>query len=282
MTSLDTWKKDEIDALRAGWQSLSEWALRKEMWMYYAQWDSEKWDALRKFIEEQKNPSEDEKNINDFGDKYTELKAEITKYKKECAAKRKKEWWTSDTDDYKKSVQEEQEEVTKKMEKFFKGDMNTYIKNTKDSVKNITEAKNAQIDDLKAQLSWIVTEWPKLREYLSIKRRRLVTINNEIENLKTGEDKENYPKNVLIYLMALTEHALFWVRQWIKRDWMKVTWRRKSDDIKKHLDIIEDKLRVTDKDSLWTQWLKKQIHQHLLEAKQAYVEKQQQSVGLAA
>jgi hypothetical protein len=45
---------------------------------------------LRKFIEEQKNPSEEEKNINDFGDKYTELDAEIKKYKKDCAAQRRK------------------------------------------------------------------------------------------------------------------------------------------------------------------------------------------------
>jgi len=282
VNTIDNQKGSEIDALKAQWQSLSEWALQKEMWMYYSQWDYEKWDALRKFIEEQKNPSLAEEKSNKFWERYTQMQKDVSEIRKKYEEERKNKNFKEWTQNFIESQQKEEKEINDRMKTFFAQDMETYVSSTKADIDELKQSKDSQIDDLKAQLSWIVTKWPKLSEYLSIKRRRLVTINNDIENLKTGEDKENYPKNVLIYLMALTNHALFWVRQSFKRDWVKLTWRRKSDDIKKHLDIIEDKLKVTDKDSPWTIWLKTQLRQHLLDAKQAYIKKQTDSVGLTA
>ena len=107
-----------------------------------------------------------------------------------------------------------------------------------------------------------------------------MAINSKIGDLK--KNTQNYPKNVLVYLMALTQTSLFWARQWLKRAGVALTWRWKTDNIKDHLQVIEDKIRINDGDSLWTQWLKKQIKEHLREAKEAYVKKQSDSVGLAA
>jgi hypothetical protein len=45
-----------------------------------------------------------------------------------------------------------------------------------------------------------------LSEYFSIERRRLVTLNDGI--MKLEQDKENYPKNVLIYLMGLSNSKI--------------------------------------------------------------------------
>lgn len=280
MTSLDTSKHSEIDALKTQWQSLSQWALQKEMSMYYAQWDFEKWDALRDFIREKDNPSIEEDRSNKFEDKYKKMEEEIGEISKRYEDERK--GLKPNTKNYIDSQRKEQEEINKKMRDFFSGDMQTYVTETKNSVHTVESAKDAEIDKLKAQLSWILSEWPKLWEYLSLKRRRLVTINSKIEDLKTGKNKENYPKNVLVYLMALTQTSLFWARQWIKRGFINLTWRRKADDIKNNLQVINDKLKIESTDSPWTKWLKTQLQQHLLDAKQAYVKKQSDSVGLAS
>lgn len=276
--TIDNQKNSELDALKAQWQSLSQWALQKEMSMYYAQWDFDKWDALRDFIREKNNPSTEDDRSNKFEEKYKIMQDEIDKIKQDHEEARKSLKWTQISQDKIK----EQEEINAKMNDFFAKDMQTYVTETKDSVHTVESAKNAEIDKLKAQLSWIVSEWPKLWEYLSLKRRRLVTINSKIEDLKTGKNKENYPKNVLVYLMALTQTSLFWARQWIKRGFINLTWRRKTEDIKNNLQVINDKLKVESTDSPWTKWLKTQLQQHLLDAKQAYVKKQSDSVGLAS
>ena len=247
--------------------------------MYYSGWEFEKWDALRDFIREKDKPSIEYDRSAKFEDKYEEMNEEIKKIKKKYKDGRKE--LKEDDKEYIQNQKEEQEEINKKMKAFFSNDMQTYVTETKDSVKRVESAKDAEIDKLKAQLSSVVSEGPKLWEYLSLRRRRLVTINSKIEDLKTGEDKENYPKNVLIYLMALTRTSLFWVRQWFKRDWMNLTRRWQSDNIQKNLQIIKEKLEITEKDSPWTRWLKMQLQQHLLDAKKAYVDKQKQSVGLA-
>lgn len=280
MAGLDTSKNREIDALKAGWQSLSEWALLKEMWMYYSQWDYEKWDALRKFIEEQKNPSIEEDRSNQFENEYKKKEEEISEISKKYEDERKTKGRASDSLEYIDNQRKEQEEINAKMREFFSNDMQTYVAETKDSVTSVTAAKDKQINDLKDQLSWIVSEWPKLWEYLSLRRRRLVTINNKIQKLK--DNKEKYPKNVLVYLMALTQTSLFWARTWLNRAGIALTWRWKTDNIKDNLQVISDKIRVNSDDSPWTRWLKMQLQQHLLEAKQAYVKKQSASVGLAA
>ncbi len=270
----------EIDSLKKHRESLSQWALQQEMGIYYAKWDFEKWDALRQFIQEKNNPSAVEQKSKVFEEKYQKMQDEIDEIRKKYEQERKNiSKWTKN---FIENQKEEERAVNEKMRQFFSQDMQNFVSSTNEDINELKQSKDSQIDDLKAQLSWIVTKWPKLWEYLSLKRRRLVSINDKIENLKTGEDKENYPKNVLIYLMALTNRSLFWARQWANRQGIKLTWRRKSEDIKKHLETIEDKLRVTDKDSLWTKWLKTQLQQHLLDAKQAYVEKQRQSVGLTA
>jgi hypothetical protein len=133
---------------------------------------------------------------------------------------------------------------------------------------------------LKNQLGDIVSQGPKLTEYLSLKRRRLVSINSQIKELK--EDRENYPKNALIYLMGLTNTAVFGARQALKRGRMNLTWRWKADDIKKNLEILDKKTEIKEKDSPWTIGLKKQIKDEVKNIKEAYVNKQKESIGMAA
>jgi len=264
MTNLDISKGSDLEELKEQWDNLSEEALKKEMWRYYMEWKFDLWEKLHNYIQERKNPSKEAQKSIVFETKYKALNDDIEKIKKKHGGESDKK--------------AEQEEINTRMKEFFKDDMERYFNETKDSVKKVEDIKNAEIDRLKSKLSDIVTEWPKLKEYFSLKRMRLVGINKAIENLK--KDAENYPKNVLIYIMGLTDKVITWLWQEGKRTWIRLTWRRKSDDIKKHMDIIENKLKPKDWDSLRVKWLKDQLIQHLLEAKQAYVEKQKKSVGL--
>ena len=94
--------------------------------------------------------------------------------------------------------------------KFFKADMKDYVNNVGTKIDLTEKAKDNEIDRLKWELSWIVSHGPKLSEYFSIERRRLVTLNDGI--MKLEQDKENYPKNVLIYLMGLSNSKIIWIR----------------------------------------------------------------------
>jgi len=273
-SSLDTSKSDKFDTLKAGWEKKEESALQQEMWLYFAKWEYDKWEALLKFIREKFHPGElTDKNAT-FEGKRNEMNADIdgihADYEKQREGK------TPDDPEYIKLQREEQEKINERMKKFFDDDINTYVTATNDS----DAAKKKQIEDLQRQLHGIVVEWPKFKEYFSLERRRLVSINNRIEKLKTGKDSANYPKNVLIYLMALVETKITWWGQLLKRWWVKMARRRKSEHIKDNLKILDNKLQPKSDDSLWTKSLKEQLKVYLDDAKKAYIEKQKESVGL--
>lgn len=257
-------------------ENRSEDSLQQEMWLFYSKWDYEKWDALRNYIKEKFHPAEIEDRSTKFEEKYNNMNNKIDEITKQYEEQRKN--MTEGSDEYNKNVQEEREKINEEMRKFFREDMQSYVSGTKSDINTLKQNKDSQINDLKAQLHWIVVEWPKFKEYLSLKRRRLVSINKKIEDLKN--DGANYPKNVLVYLMSLTDTIFTWWKQFVKRQRTKMTWRRKSENIKQYLDVINDKLKINSDDSLWTRWLKEQLLQHLNDAKKAYVEKQKQSVGL--
>jgi len=267
----------EIEALKDKWKSLSEWALQQEMWMYYSNWDYEKWDALRKFIEEQKNPTYVESKSEDFSKKFDDLQAKLAEIEKNAQEDRANKNLKPRTKDYIDSQRSEAEEKNRVMREFFMKDMQGFVSTVNQDISNLKWSKDAEINDLKAQLSWIVVEWPKFRDFLSKERRRLVKIEKEITNLKTGKDSANYPKNVLVYIMALTDS---WWWQAIRRGWIKMKWKKEATDIKSWFKVIEDKLTVKPDDSLWLKWLKKQLEEHFWEAKKAYVDKQYESVWL--
>jgi hypothetical protein len=86
--------------------------------------------------------------------------------------------------------------------------MKSYVDTVWAKIQSTEKAKDDEINRLKNQLSGIVSHWPKLSEYFSFKRRRLVTLNDNIAKLE--QDKANYPKNVLIYLMWLTKSSVIW------------------------------------------------------------------------
>lgn len=267
----------EIEALKDKWKSLSEWALQQEMWMYYSNWDYEKWDALRKFIEEQKNPTYVESKSEDFSKKFDDLQAKLAEIEKNAQEDRANKNLKPRTKDYIDSQRSEAEEKNKVMREFFMKDMQGFVSTVNQDISNLKWSKDAEINDLKAQLSWIVVEWPKFRDFLSKERRRLVKIEKEITNLKTWKDSANYPKNVLVYIMSLTDS---WWWQAIRRGWIKMKWKKEATDIKSWFKVIEDKLTVKPDDSLWIKWLKKQLEEHFWEAKKAYVDKQYESVWL--
>ncbi|MEI7562358.1 MAG: hypothetical protein WCJ39_01160 [bacterium] len=57
--------------------------------------------------------------------------------------------------------------------------------------KEINDAKDAKIRELQNQLNETITTMPKLGEYLSLERRRLVTVKNNLDKFNTPENKAN-------------------------------------------------------------------------------------------
>ena len=270
--------------LEVSWESLSKEALNKEMSRYMMEWDTDKAQALLEFIKAKENPEGANKFNETFRESYDNFQKSMDDKNKEL--QKLMDDKNKETDeDKKKALQEEiskkEKEIRDEWQRFFKGDMQNYVDTVWTTVKFTEEAKDAEIDRLKNQLSWIVSNGPTLKEYFSIKRRRLVTLNDGIRKLE--QDKENYPKNVLIYLMWLTSANIVWIRgarNRLNRKRVKASWNRKADDIKKHLENFEESIKVRPWESEWTMWLKKQLQEHLQKAKEAYIDHQKSSVGL--
>ena len=260
--------------LEASWESLSKDALNREMSRYMMEWDTEKAQALLDFMKAKDHP-EEAKNYNaSFKEKYDEFKKSMDEKNNELQK-------LKDDKADESEIKAKEEEIRKAWEDFFRGDMQSYVDNVWSKIISTEKAKDDEINRLKNQLSWIVSHGPKLSEYLSIRRRRLVTMNDDIRKLE--HDKANYPKNVLIYLMWLSNSKIVWIRNvknGLKRTWMKVAWKWNSDDIKQNLKNFEDSIKIRAWESAWTIGLKKQLQEHLHNAKQAYVDQQKKSVGL--
>ena len=276
--ALETW---ELKGLEVSWQNLSKEELNREMSRYAMEWNTEKVQALLDFMKSKDNPDEAGNYHANFKDKYNEFKNDIGKKNRELGALKRslkgKTWSEKDVIEIK--IQEKEKEINDAWKNFFKADMDNYVDTVGTKIDATEKAKDDEINRLKWELSWIVSHGPSLSEYFSIERRRLVTLNDGI--MKLEQDKENYPKNVLIYLMGLSNSKIIWIRgvkNGLKRTWMKIAWKWNSDDIKENLQNFEESIKIKPDDSQWTMWLKKQLQEHLHNAKQAYVDQQKKSV----
>lgn len=172
------------------------------------------------------------------------------------------------------------EERDNAVKEFFKNDMKSYTEGIKDNSKKLVEAKDQQIDDLKNRLNSTLTTLPTAKEYLSLRRRKLISISDHFQ--KFQQDKENYPKNFLIYAMGLTSTSVFGTREKLKRGKIKLLWKWESDDIKNWLGVLEERIKINADDKAWTKALKMQIADQVVEAKKAHIEKERENVWLAA
>ena len=180
-----------------------------------------------------------------------------------------------------KEISDKKESEKKLLKKFFTEDIKNYQGKIEGNMKEINDAKDKKIEDLESQLNDTITTLPTLGEYFSLERRRLVSVHTKFLEFK--EDKENYPKNFLIYAMGMANKTLFGMNQWLKRGRVKLARRRKSDDIKKNMEILENKLNITDNDKTpRKRSLKLLLTKEVHEAKVAQLQKNKESLGLAA
>jgi hypothetical protein len=159
---------------------------------------------------------------------------------------------------------------------FFETDVKKYKSWTDKNVKEISEFKDKKIADLQKQLNDSVLDLPSIKDYFSLKRRRLVTMVKALDEFV--KDKVNYPKNFLIYCMWIMNSSIFGTRQKIKRWWISLVRRWKSDDIKGWLKTLEDKIQVKENDTAQRKIIKQMIKEKLVEAKNAYIEKVREKV----
>ena len=288
---------EKIDrvGLEASWQMLSNDALKEKASEYLMAWDNDKLQAIVDFMKSKEKPTWAKKYNESFKERYDEVQKKIDDENKKLeeliaqkdaklaelkgktpSADEEKELNTLDT-----QIDEQETKIREDLQWFFKSDMQGYVSLVWGVIDRTEKEKNAEIDRLKDRLTDIVNDWPSFAEYFSIKRRRLVTINSRVKQLE--KDRANYPKNVLIYLMWITGVNWVWARSVANRAnriWVKNTWNKQTDDIKKHLAEFEYSIKIWPWDTEWTIGLKEQLQEHLQKAKEAYIDQQKSSVGL--
>lgn len=155
---------------------------------------------------------------------------------------------------------------------FFKADIQSYMWDIQNSLEKMKKEKDSEIDKLKGQLTDIVTEWwPTLKEYFSLSRRRLLNIHTKIKEYK--EKTDEYPKNVLVYLMALMKLEIPWISKKIKRVWVKSTWNQRAENLNDQFKLFDEWTKDENWDSQWKLALKQLLRTELADAKKAYVNK---------
>ena len=162
---------------------------------------------------------------------------------------------------------------------FFKADIQSYMWDIQNSLEKMKKEKDSEIDKLKGQLTDIVTEWwPTLKEYFSLSRRRLLNIHTKIKEYK--EKTDEYPKNVLVYLMALMKLEIPWISKKIKRVWVKSTWNQRAENLNNQFELFDEWTKDENWDSQWKLALKQLLRTELAEAKKAYVDKIGKGAGV--
>ena len=162
---------------------------------------------------------------------------------------------------------------------FFKTDIQSYMWGIQNSLEQMKKEKDSEIDKLKGQLTDIVTEWwPTLKEYFSLSRRRLLNIHTKIKEYK--EKTDEYPKNVLVYLMALMKLEIPWISKKIKRVWVKSTWNQRAENLNDQFELFDEWTKDENWDSQWKLALKQLLRTELAEAKKAYVDKIGKGAGV--
>ena len=165
------------------------------------------------------------------------------------------------------------------LKSFFKADIQSYMWDIQNSLEKMKKEKDSEIDKLKGQLTDIVTEWgPTLKEYFSLSRRRLLNIHTKIKEYK--EKTDEYPKNVLVYLMALMKLEIPWISKKIKRVWVKSTWNQRAENLNDQFELFDEWTKDENWDSQWKLALKQLLRTELAEAKKAYVDKIGKGAGV--
>ena len=162
---------------------------------------------------------------------------------------------------------------------FFNADIQSYMWDIQNSLEQMKKEKDSEIDKLKGQLTDIVTEWgPTFKEYFSLSRRRLLNIHTNIKKLK--EKTDEYPKNVLEYLMILMKFNIPWISEKIKRALIKSTWSKRAENLNDQFERFDEWTKDENWDSQWKLALKQLLRTELAEAKKAYVDKIRKGAGV--
>ena len=162
---------------------------------------------------------------------------------------------------------------------FFKADIQSYMWDIQNSLEKMKKEKDSEIDKLKGQLTDLITEWgPTFEEYISLSRKRLLNIQRNIKKLK--EKTDEYPKNVLVYLMILMKFNIPWISKLIKRFWVKGTWSKRAENLNDQFKHFDEWTKDENWDSQWKLALKQLLRTELAEAKKAYIDKIGKGAGV--
>lgn len=165
------------------------------------------------------------------------------------------------------------------LEKFLSKDIRDYQGNIESNTKLMQDSKQAEVDRLRKQLSWAMSEDFSLKEYFSPERVRLAKLRKTFESLKN--DTAKYPKNVLIYAMSFTKWLL-WVKQGAKRWRYKMALRWNSNKIWEKIKKLETDLQPKTNDTERRKFTKQLILEQVKDAKVHYLNQVQRDIWLAA
>lgn len=160
-------------------------------------------------------------------------------------------------------------------------------KSSEKETKKQVDSKQAEIDRLtslldneKKENNELLTDMPSLKEFFSLERRRWSGMLKKFDKFK--KDSKNYPKNLLIYAMGITDTKIFWTRQKLKRGWVTLAWKRKEDDIIKNMKVMLDKMKSDPSDSKWNAAIKKALYKEIDLALKEHVNKLTKNNSLPA
>ena len=57
---------------------------------------------------------------------------------------------------------------------------------------------------------------------------------------KLKENTDEYPKNVLVYLMILMKLRIPWISKEIKRFWVKRTWSKRAENLNDQFELFDE------------------------------------------
>lgn len=171
------------------------------------------------------------------------------------------------------------EDLQKDIKAFLLDDVKKYKENAESQTKIIQDSKQAEIDRLRKQLSWTMSEEFSLKEYFSPERVRLAKLRKTFESLKNNT--KEYPKNVLIYAMSFTK-GLLWVRQWAKRWRYKMALKWNSNKIWDKIRKLETDLQPKTWETERRKFTKQLILEQVKDAKTHYLNQVQKDIWLAA
>ena len=250
--------------------------LYQELSDYYKQNTADslkKAQQLEDFLKKQNTPSQHEL----WEKSYLDWKKKLDTMKTDQEAELAKPG-LSDADKAKLEAKHEKDR-SDMLKAFFKADIQSYMWDIQNSLEQMKKEKDSEINKLKGQLTDIITEWgPTLKEYFSLSRKRLLNMHTNIKKLK--ENADEYPKNVLVYLMTLMKLEIPWISKKIKRDLVTSTWSKRAENLNDQFEHFDEWTKDENWDSQWKLALKQLLRTELAEAKKAYVDKIRKGAGV--